>query len=62
MIKVIEEFLYKEQLNYVGLSITKTDNSNICLRSTNMSDWSWMEKRLVILSLNTDCRVIKWKK
>lgn len=40
MIKVIEEFLYKEQLNYVGLSITKTDNSNICLRSTNMSDWS----------------------
>lgn len=40
MIKVIEEFLYKDQLNYVELSITKTDDSNICLRSVNMSDRS----------------------
>lgn len=44
MIKATEEFLYKEQLNYVGLSIMKTDDSNICLRSINMSDRSWMEK------------------
>lgn len=63
MIKVMEQFLYKEQLNYVGLSSLKTDDSNICLRSINMSDREKLNReRLFIVSLNTDCRVIKRNK
>lgn len=60
MIKVMEQLLYKEQLNYVGLSILKTDDSNTCLRSINMSDREKLNREtLFIVSLNTDCRVIK---
>lgn len=63
MIKVMEQFLCKEQLNYVGLSILKTDDPNICLRSINMSDKEKLNReRLFIVSLNTDCRVIKRNK
>lgn len=55
MIKVTEEFLYKEHLNYVGLSITKPDDYKY--------EWQRLDgKRLVIVSLNTDCKIIKWKK
>lgn len=61
MIKVMEQFLCKEQLNYVGLSILKTDDSNICLRSINISDKEKLNReRLFIISLNTDWRIIKW--
>lgn len=38
MIKVMEKFLYKEQLNNVGLSVLGTDEPNIWLRSINMSN------------------------
>lgn len=54
MIQVMEWFLYKEQLNYVGLSILKTDDSNICLRSINMTNREKLNReRLFIVSLNT---------
>lgn len=46
----MEQFLYKEQVNYVGLSILKTDDSNICLRSINMSDTEKLnrERRFIV--------------
>lgn len=60
MIKVMEQFLPKEQLNNVGLSFLKTDESNIWLRSINMSDKEKLNReRLFIVSSNTDSRSIK---
>lgn len=60
MIKVVEQFLPKEQLNNVGLSFLKTDESNIWLRSINMSDKEKLNReRLFIVSSNTDSRSIK---
>lgn len=57
MIKVMEQFLPKEQLNNVGLSFLKTDESNIWLRSINMSDKEKLNReRLFIVSSNADSR------
>lgn len=56
-IKVTEKFLYKEQLNYVGLSVVGADESNIWSRSINMSNEGKLNRgRLFIVSLHTDSR------
>lgn len=56
MIKVMEKFLYEEQLNNVD-SVLGADESNLWSRSINMSNKEKLNMgRLFIVTLHTDPR------
>lgn len=53
----MEQFLYGKHLNYVGHSILKTDDSNICLRSINMNDTEKLNRERLFSHCLSQCRL-----